>query len=169
MSGYTAMQKHTMPKKSRSLTVALCILLPFSAWAHHSALALYELDKEVVVKGVVKRFRLVNPHTTIELAVTDPQSGTTVVWTAEGDGASVLKRQGWTPDQFKVGEGLVIQGHPARSGKPEMAWISLREPGGKQATAQSGSTAPTAETMAEFFRKVDERRREERRRHLRQQ
>jgi hypothetical protein len=92
--------------------------------AHHGAASHYLLDQEVTVRGVVKEFRLINPHARIYLDVTD-KDGKTVTWLAEGNAAAVLKRRGWTPDKIPAGTIVTITGAPARDGGPKLDWVSI--------------------------------------------
>lgn len=156
------MQKRTKPI-ALGMSVTLCALLPLSSWAHHSS-ALYDVSKEIILEGVVKQFKLINPHSTIELEVIDSKSGNAVAWMAEGESASVLKREGWTADQFKSGEHLTIKGHPSHDGSLHIAWtfVSTRDANGQQRTVEIRGTVPSAAETAESFREIDERRREER-------
>lgn len=138
-------------------------------WAHHSALAMYDMDRQVLLEGTVTRFRLINPHSTIDLEVKDPKTGQTVVWVVEGDAASVLKREGWVPERFKPGMKLHITVNPARNGKNTGAWISIQESSSGRVVANSGGVGLNAEQTREQYRLFDERRRQERRRRLGQQ
>jgi hypothetical protein len=55
--------------KSTSL-IASFLLISGVALAHHSGV-MFDHDKEVTVKGVVKEFAFVNPHVSILISVTD--------------------------------------------------------------------------------------------------
>lgn len=108
-----------------SLTGCVALLLaPALSNAHHGAASHYLLDREVTVTGVVKEFRLINPHARIYLNVTD-EDGKTVTWLAEGNAAAVLKRRGWTTDKIPAGTVVTITGAPARDGGPKIDWVSI--------------------------------------------
>ncbi|MGH8209623.1 MAG: DUF6152 family protein, partial [Steroidobacteraceae bacterium] len=96
---------------------------PIPAFAHHNAASHYQVDKSVVVEGVVTEFKLINPHTIIYLQVKDA-SGSPVAWRAEGDPAAVLRRRGWTGHEMKQGDAIKVIGHPSRDGSHAIEWKS---------------------------------------------
>ena len=82
------------------------------------------MDEQVTVEGVVTEFLLVNPHARIYLDATTP-AGDTVTWMAEGEAASVLRRQNWTDEILKKGEFISIVGNPALDGRDQVEWKSI--------------------------------------------
>lgn len=105
------------------LTVILITVLLFSisVRAHHSPASHYDLNEMITVKGVVTKFKLINPHARIYFDVTG-DNGEVQKWLAEGNAAAILKRRGWTKDILKVGDVITISGNPARDGGPKMDW-----------------------------------------------
>jgi hypothetical protein len=81
--------------------------------AHHGQAGLFDETRTVELKGSVKTWSFVNPHPILVLQVSE--KGTTAEWDVYfGPSAvSFLRRQGYTSETFRVGETLVIQGHPA--------------------------------------------------------
>ena len=59
--------------------------------AHHST-AVYE-KKTITLKGTVKEFQYTNPHTWIQLYVTDADNNA-VEWGVEGGSPNFLRRKG---------------------------------------------------------------------------
>jgi hypothetical protein len=89
------------------------LLAAASASAHHSAAVAYDLEKYIVLDGVVTEVKWENPHTWIYLDVIDP-GGATVKWGFEGAVPNQLYRRGVTPSVVKPGMRITIKGHPAR-------------------------------------------------------
>jgi hypothetical protein len=80
--------------------------------AHHSPAMLYDLTKEITVEGIVTEYQLGNPHMRIYFDVDN--NGTTEKWLAEGGSRTQLMRVGWTGEELKPGDKVVIRGHPPR-------------------------------------------------------
>ena len=81
--------------------------------AHHSISAIYDGSARVELEGVVKAFRLVNPHPWVELAVADA-SGEARTWKLELDNLWELSAIGVTADTLQPGDRVVVSGHRAR-------------------------------------------------------
>lgn len=103
----------------------LCVLLlAFGAGpltqvaAHHSPAMLYDLTREITVEGVVTEYQLGNPHMRIYLDVDN--KGTTEKWLAEGGSRTQLMRVGWTGDELKPGDKVIVRGHPPRDGASKL-------------------------------------------------
>jgi len=100
---------------NRVMAGVLSLLLCSIASAHHSFAVFFDTeDKLVRLTGVVQEFRFSNPHGVITLAV--PQGSETVIWRAETNSPSILRRRGWTPDILHVGDRITVAGWPARDG-----------------------------------------------------
>jgi hypothetical protein len=56
----------------------------------------------------------INPHSYMEIAVVD-ESGKKSHIRCEMRAASLLRRSGWSPDMFKVGSHIEVDGHPHRT------------------------------------------------------
>jgi hypothetical protein len=80
--------------------------------AHHSPAMLYDLTKEITVEGIVTEYQLGNPHMRIYFDVDN--NGTIEHWLAEGGSRTQLLRAGWTGDELKPGDKVIIRGHPPR-------------------------------------------------------
>jgi hypothetical protein len=90
--------------------------------AHHS-FSMFDETKEIVLKGVVKEFQWSNPHTWIQLNVTDA-SGNVVEWSIEGGSPNLLGRQGWKRNSLKAGDQVEVTIHPLRDGQPGGSFMS---------------------------------------------
>ncbi len=61
-----------------------------------------------------------------------------VIWRAETNSPSILRRRGWSADSLHVGEKITVEGWPARDGSK---YLRLRS-----ATRQNGEPVGTAPT-----------------------
>jgi hypothetical protein len=105
--------------RARSISRAALPLMLFLAvrmvCAHHSFAVFFNTDDQLrVVTGIVKEFRFTNPHGVVTLAVIE--SNHEVIWRAETNSPSILRRRGWSPDSLHVGDKITIEGWPARDG-----------------------------------------------------
>jgi hypothetical protein len=107
-------------RKLISLAASM-LLMPAIVIAHHNAASHYILDQKITVKGVVTKFRLINPHVRIYFDV-KTDDGEIQKWLGEGNASSVLRRRGWTDDHLKPGDVITISGAPARDGGHKIDW-----------------------------------------------
>ena len=95
--------------------IALAALtMPSLADAHHS-FAMFDRTKVVSQKGVVREFQWTNPHSWIQLIVTDA-SGKTAEWSLEALSPNVLGRWGWKRNSLKPGDKITAYFNPIRDG-----------------------------------------------------
>ena len=80
------------------------------AMAHHG-FGTFDMDADVEIAGVVTGLDFVNPHSWVYLDVVQ-DDGEVVAWRCEMRSANTLRRSGWTPDLFTVGEEITITGSP---------------------------------------------------------
>ena len=85
--------------------------------AHHAVASVYELNKEVVLQGQLTKLNFTNPHSSLHLAVPNPD-GTSTEWVLTTASIQVLTRQGLSKTSIKPGETLKITVLPARNGNP---------------------------------------------------
>lgn len=111
-----------------SLIGALCALAGVAS-AHHS-FAMFDMSQTVTLKGAVKEFQWTNPHSWIQLLVTDDK-GNTVEWGIEMGSPSGLLRQGWTAKSLQPGDKVTVQVHPLRDGSSGAAFMSATRDDGK--------------------------------------
>ena len=90
--------------------------LSVGAAAHHS-FAMFDMGKEVTVKGKVKKFQWTNPHAYIQLVSKDA-SGKEVEWSMEMGAPMYLYARGWRPGSLKAGMDISVTLNPLRNGKP---------------------------------------------------
>jgi Family of unknown function (DUF6152) len=106
----------------RITALAVGLAVTNTAGAHHSFAVFFNTDSQLVrITGVVRDFQFRNPHGVITLDV--PKGRQQIVWRAETNSPSVLRRRGWTPDSLHVGDKVTLEGWPARDGS---RYIRLR-------------------------------------------
>jgi hypothetical protein len=106
-------------------------------FAHHSFAVFFDTDSQLrKITGVVKEFRFTNPHGVVTLAVVEGNHE--VIWRAETNSPSILRRRGWTSDSLHVGDRITVEGWPARDGSKY-----LRMRAATRANGEPVGTAPT--------------------------
>lgn len=100
-----------------------------SAFAHHS-FAMFDRTKETTLVGVVEEFQWTNPHSWIELNVTNPD-GSVDKWSIELNSPNNLARQGWHSNSLKPGDKISVIVWPLRSGEKGGLFMSLTLPNGQ--------------------------------------
>jgi len=107
---------------SSSLLVS-AILISSSAYAHHSAAGV-DRTKTVTVEGTVKQFKWGNPHSWLEVEVTNTKGGTDI-WNFEMNPPAYLVRSGWKSTSVKAGDKIKVVGRPFMNGDPGGIFVSL--------------------------------------------
>lgn len=82
--------------------------------AHHSAVQFDFTIRDNKIEGVVKVFKVSNPHTRIVLEVDDEKGKRDVEF--EGHSRNNYYRSGWRPDMVKVGDHVVVTAAPLKDG-----------------------------------------------------
>ena len=98
--------------------------------AHHAVAGVYDLNKEMVLQGTLKKLNFTNPHVSIELTVPNPD-GTTTDWILTTASVQNLTRQGINKTSMKPGEVLKVKILPAKNGNPA-GFIRSIEQGDKE-------------------------------------
>ena len=87
--------------------------------AHHAVAGVYDLNKEVVLEGRLKKLNFTNPHASIELSVPDKKvKGKVVDWILTTASVQNLTRQGFSRSTIKPGDPLKVTILPAVNGNP---------------------------------------------------
>ena len=104
--------------------IGLVLLLGFvlagvSLQAHHAVAGIYDLNKEVVLEGKLKKLNFVNPHASIVLSVQDKKVKNKIVdWTLTTASVTTLTTQGFSKGTIKPGDPLRVTILPAINGNP---------------------------------------------------
>jgi hypothetical protein len=101
---------HNLLRAAVASATLACLAVP--ALAHHG-FGLFQLDIKREWSGTLTKMNLVNPHSYMELDVTNAD-GTIQHMRCEMRAATLLKRAGWSSDMFVVGEPVRIEGNPHR-------------------------------------------------------
>ena len=121
-------------------------VVAFSAAAHHSFPAQYDIDKPIALTGKVTKVEWTNPHIFIYADVTDAK-GAVVNWAFEMGGPNALLRQGWKRDSLKPGDLVTFEGSLARDGSNlvNARVVTMTDSGRKMfAGSSGGDQAPPA-------------------------
>jgi hypothetical protein len=89
------------------------------ASAHHS-FAMFDRTHDVVLKGTVREFQWTNPHSFIELEVSDAQ-GAVAAYSIEMNSPNNLTRQGWKSSSL----------NPLRDGAKGGLFLAVQLPDGR--------------------------------------
>src|SRR6187399_186238 len=109
------LEKNPMMNHAKLLLLAPLALLPFTASAHHSFSAEFDLQKPVRIEGTMKEMEWVNPHSWLHIMVKQPD-GTEVEWKVEGGAPSALLRRGWNRNSLPAGTKVIVDGFQSRDG-----------------------------------------------------
>ncbi len=113
----------TVKKSQIACLSALLLLVAGAASAHHS-FAMFDRSKETTLVGVVEEFQWTNPHSWIELDVTN-ENGTTDKWSIELNSPNNLSRQGWKSTSLKPGDRVSVVIWPLRNGEKGGLFMSV--------------------------------------------
>jgi len=127
--------------------LAVAVLAP-PALAHHSG-SMFDPTKTVTIEGTVKEFQYTNPHSWLEVMVTQPD-GKVVEWGFEAEGPSTLLRAGIKAKSLVPGEKVTVVGHPMKDGRTAGSLMTVTKADGTvlsprgrpQVTSQTEPAAP---------------------------
>ena len=111
------------------LACALVWLTAPTALAHHSAAGV-DQAKTVTIVGELKEFKWANPHSWMDIAVTDDK-GATKMWSVEMTAPAYLARAGWTSKTVKPGDKVTVAVHPMKNGNPGGLFVNITLPDGR--------------------------------------
>ena len=89
-------------------------LVPASA--HHSLDAEFNREAQLRVTGLVTKLEWMNPHVWLFLDVRDAETGKATRWALQLPSPNMLSRQGWSPEPFKSGTVVIVDGYRAKDG-----------------------------------------------------
>ena len=99
-----------------------------TAYAHHSFGATYDVNKQVKLSGKLTQFVYRNPHSFVNIDVTD-ESGKPQRWSLEWGGTAQLANAGVKRDSLKVGDEVRIVANPSRvPGELRALMVNLTRP-----------------------------------------
>lgn len=112
------------------LLFSLLLLGAVTAGAHHST-ANFDKSQEQTITGTVKFFGFVNPHSFVDVDVTDAV-GKTELYKVFAPGRVLLVRYHWKPGDLKSGDTVTITGNPDRSDPHFMYLLKVKFANGKE-------------------------------------
>jgi len=114
------------PAQATALASALLFAIAITgpAAAHHSY-AMFDAQKNLELDGVVSTFRWTNPHSVIEIMVTD-EKGAAQTWGVECGSPAQLVKAGWRSTSLKPGDHVRVTIHPLRSGEYGGAFVQVQ-------------------------------------------
>jgi hypothetical protein len=87
--------------------------------AHHAVAGIYDLNKEIILEGKLKKLNFVNPHASIVLTVADKKAkGKLVDWVLTTASVTSLTTRGFSKGTIKPGDPLKVTILPAVNGNP---------------------------------------------------
>jgi Family of unknown function (DUF6152) len=113
-----------------AVAAGILVCLGGPASAHHSG-AMFEPEKTITLKGVVKEFEYTNPHSWLWVTVTNDDN-TTTDWGFEAEGPSTLFRNGIKKSDLRPGDKVTVTGRPMRDGRPAAAWVNVIKEDGRE-------------------------------------
>jgi hypothetical protein len=111
-----------------ALILAVASLTIQPVLAHHSSAGFSQDVKEIT--GTVKEFQFRNPHSWIQVNVTDA-SGKVTEWSVEWGSPNQLGRDGIRPSTFSAGMKVTMKIHPMSNGSPVGGFIGAKMADGK--------------------------------------
>ena len=119
--------------------IAALLLVPVSGRAHHGWAAFAsDPASQITLKGTVKEFHFVNPHSVIELNVKDDK-GQTQVWEGELTSNTNLAPRGWTAISIEDRQEITLTGYPARNGSHALRVTRIVLANGKELKVNGGN------------------------------
>jgi hypothetical protein len=126
--------------KSKVFVVLACYIP--TAFAHHG-FGTFDMTREIEITGTITDLSFVNPHSWLYLDVTGAE-GQPVAMRCEIRSATTLRRSGWTPEMFPVGEQVTIKGSPDRNDAAACYVSTLVFPDGSSLDRYGQRTPPVA-------------------------
>ncbi len=110
-------------------SIAALAVASWPAFAHHS-FAVFDLTKQVTIKGVVKEVQWTNPHVWVHVDVPGAEGGAPVRWGVEYTSINHLTRLGMTRNTVKVGDSIEFTVNPYADGTPGGRFQHMKLPDG---------------------------------------
>ena len=120
-----------MNAKSIGLVATMLTGIVAPAAAHHS-FSMFDADKTVTLKGVVKELEWGNPHVWMRMMVVDPATGKALQYALEMGSVARSTYDGWKKDTVKPGDAITLTIHPLKDGSRGGMYLAAELPDGKK-------------------------------------
>lgn len=93
---------------------------------------MFDMDRQITLRGTLKELQWTNPHIWLQVVVRDAETGQEVEWSIEGASPNMLRRRGWTRNSVAVGAEVELVVFPVKvGGKPNTGSLSSLKADGK--------------------------------------
>ncbi len=130
-----------------SAALAVLLVVPAPASAHHSFSAEFDNNQPVQLTGTVVQFEFMNPHSWIHMDVPDAD-GKIERWKVETGSTNALFRRGWRKDSLREGDKISVDAFRAKDGTNTANARTVQLPSGRQFDAASSSKSVAGESPA---------------------
>jgi hypothetical protein len=106
------------------LAVGALLLAATPVFAHHSAVAEFDMNKEAVVKATLTKVLWSNPHVYFYATTTDA-SGKVTEYRFQSGTPLNFHRSGVMKDDFKIGDSVTVTYNPSKDGTNTYGWMKM--------------------------------------------
>ena len=117
-------------KRINFFLLTVCFLAVSVPLAAHHGSAGYDMDKELVMKGIVMEWLWANPHCFLKYDTTD-DAGNVAHWAVEVSNPTDMAKRGWSKQSLKPGDEVTVTVRPAKNGAPVGQLLKVGLPNGK--------------------------------------
>ena len=107
-----------------------------SAWAHHNMSAMFDFNQVVTRTGTLAELDWRNPHAWIYLEVKNAQ-GVVEKWQCELGSPNAMTRAGFSQEDVKAGDEIVLDGILARDGSKTVSTRVVKAKDGRTLLSQN--------------------------------
>jgi len=98
------------------------VLAATIASAHHNSSAVFDLETEIAIGGIIEDYEWRNPHLYFYIATTN-EAGEEMTWRVEAGPLAIMKRLGWARDSLVEGDKIEITANPSRNPAKQSAFL----------------------------------------------
>jgi hypothetical protein len=117
--------------KTILLAVGLTLFIASPVAAHHNWAAIYDVDGDIEIEGVISKIEFVNPHVRVSFTV-DAGTPNEKVYSTESNSVAALTRMGITKELLSVGTQVRVAGYPSRTRDDDIFMNHLLLPSGRE-------------------------------------